>query len=167
MFTVQDRFIWHSAECGRYRGISLRKVIIIARSQLHLATALDGQGAVAIELNFVQPISTLRQLLRPQEQHRFDECRLRLRHLAPASECSDQAQSATKKKLHYGNVRRSNSLLQIAWTSDIDRWVLAQPTRIAVYGPDEAGFDGGDRRRYADQAGLSGSVDSRPLASLG
>jgi len=24
----------------------------------------------------------------------------------------------------------------------------------------------GDRRRYADQAGLSGSVDSRPLASL-
>src|ERR1700745_1970922 len=25
--------------------------------------------------------------------------------------------------------------LQIAWTSDLDRWVLAQPTRTAVYGP--------------------------------
>jgi hypothetical protein len=34
-----------------------------------------------------------------------------------------------------------NSLLQLAWTSDIDRWVLAQPTR-------------------------RGSVDSRPRASF-
>jgi len=29
----------------------------------------------------------------------------------------------------------AHRLLQIAWTSDVDRWLLAQPTRTAVCGP--------------------------------
>src|SRR5262244_3585043 len=43
--------------------------------------------------------------------------------------------------------------LQIAWTSDLDRWVLAQPTRTAVYGPVRTVVwqgSAGDRRPYAD-----------------
>ncbi|HEY4931909.1 MAG TPA: hypothetical protein VII23_10085, partial [Terriglobales bacterium] len=45
-------------------------------------------------------------------------------------------------------------LLQIAWTSDLDRRVLAQPTRTAVYGPVRTVVwqgSAGDRRPYADQ----------------
>jgi hypothetical protein len=49
------------------------------------------------------------EVLRPQDQHRFDECRRRLGHLAPASQCSDQPESTSKGKLHYGNVRRPGS----------------------------------------------------------
>ena len=47
-------------------------------------------------------------------------------------------------------------LLQIAWASDVDRWVLAQPTRTAVYGPVRTVVwqgSAGDRRPYADLVG--------------
>ena len=45
-------------------------------------------------------------------------------------------------------------VLQIARASDVDRWVLAQPTRTAVYGPVRTVVwqgSAGDRRPYADQ----------------
>jgi hypothetical protein len=48
--------------------------------------------------------------------------------------------------------------LQIARPSDVDRWVLAQPTRTAVYGPVRTVvWQGsvGDRRPYADLVGFS------------
>jgi len=44
-------------------------------------------------------------------------------------------------------------LLQIAWASDVDRWVSAQPTRTALYGPVRTVVwqgSAGDRRPYAD-----------------
>src|SRR5664279_2682312 len=50
-------------------------------------------------------------------------------------------------------------LLQIAWTSDINRRLLAQPTRTAVYGPVRTVVwqgSAGDRRPYADQTGFGG-----------
>ena len=52
-------------------------------------------------------------------------------------------------------------ILQIARTSDIDRWVLAQPTRTAVYGPVRTVVwqgSAGDRRPYADQVGMCREV---------
>ena len=57
-----------------------------------------------------------------------------------------------------GPLRRAfQCLLQIARTSDADRWVLAQPTRTAVYGPVRTVVwqgSAGDRRPYADQTGF-------------
>src|SRR5450756_3189478 len=47
--------------------------------------------------------------------------------------------------------------LQIARTSNVDRWMLAQPTRTAVYGPVRTVVwqgSAGDRRPFADQVGL-------------
>jgi hypothetical protein len=52
-------------------------------------------------------------------------------------------------------------LLQIAWTSDINRRLLAQPTRTAVYGPVRTVVwqgSAGDRRPYADQAEKPGVI---------
>jgi hypothetical protein len=60
---------------------------LVARLQTPVSSAVStpvvavGQGTVAIQLNFIRPISTLRQLLRPQQQHRCNECRLYLGHL--------------------------------------------------------------------------------------
>ena len=54
--------------------------------------------------------------------------------------------------------RALQCLLPIARASDSHRWVLAQPTRTAVYGPVRAVVwqgSAGDRRPYADLVGLS------------
>jgi hypothetical protein len=40
---------------------------------MHLAAALDGEGSVPIEFQFVLEIRALRQLFGAQEEHRFDE----------------------------------------------------------------------------------------------
>jgi hypothetical protein len=56
------------------------------------------------------------------------------------------------------SVGLSKCLLQIARSSDIDRWLLAQPTRTAVYGPVRTVVwqgSAGDRRPYADQIAIS------------
>src|SRR5947208_17190774 len=47
-------------------------------------------------------------------------------------------------------------LLPLTWASDINRWVLAQPTRTAVYGPVRTVVwqgSAGNRRPYADLVG--------------
>jgi hypothetical protein len=51
-------------------------------------------------------------------------------------------------------------LLQIAGTSDVDRWLLAQPTRTAVYGPVRTVVwqgSAGDRRPYANLTSKPGN----------
>ena len=61
-------------------------------------------------------------------------------------------------------------LLQIAGTSDVDRWLLAQPTRTAVYGPVRTVVwqgSAGDRRPYADQTPLSSFIPEWSLALIG
>src|SRR3989442_12408799 len=66
------------------------------------------------------------------------------------------------------------SLLQIVGASDVDRWVLATPTRTAVYGPVRTVVwqgSAGDRRPYADLApdpGVGPSMTRRAfLANFG
>ena len=57
-------------------------VVVIARAKLDLAAALDRQCAVAVKFKLKEPVWSLGQLLRAQEEHRFDErcSRVFLRH---------------------------------------------------------------------------------------
>src|SRR5215471_16008559 len=60
-------------------------------------------------------------------------------------------------------------LLQLARSSNVDRWVLAHPTRTAVYGPVRTVVwqgSAGDRRPYADQTALAEKYSLRLKADF-
>lgn len=70
---VDDRFIRHGCERLDDARIATAEIVIVTRSQLHLAAALNRQGSVSVELNLIYPVRPLGQLLHAQKQHWFDE----------------------------------------------------------------------------------------------
>ena len=72
-FTVDHRFVGHCMQGvndGRILGI---EIPIVARREADSTAALNRLRAEAIELQFVQPYSILRQLLCTLQEHGFDE----------------------------------------------------------------------------------------------
>ena len=57
--------------------ISHTEIIVVPRTELYSARAIEGEGAIAIE--FVQPLSGFRQRPSAEQKHRLDERGFRLR----------------------------------------------------------------------------------------
>jgi hypothetical protein len=63
-FAVDDRLIGQGSESLRYGWISQAEIVVVAGAQLDLAAGFDCQCAVAVQLEFVDPIVAIRKLLR-------------------------------------------------------------------------------------------------------
>src|SRR5215831_10077702 len=68
--TVSSGIVASAFEMLAYR---IAKSFVVARAQLHLATALDCQGSVAVEFDFIQPAVAPWQTFGPPQEHRLDE----------------------------------------------------------------------------------------------
>ena len=51
--------------------ISGVEIVVVPRSQMNCADPLERNGAIPVELEFVEPLLARRERLRPQQQHRF------------------------------------------------------------------------------------------------
>ena len=71
--SIDHRFIGHRRQRLHDAGIPYVEVVVVSGAELHLASVLHSQGAVAVELNLVLDVRPFRQLLGAQQEHRFDE----------------------------------------------------------------------------------------------
>src|SRR5215472_17494408 len=72
-FSVQDRFIGQRLQRRGDGRITRVELVAVPRPQLQLAVALDGERPVAIQLDLIHPLRSLRQPLLPEQQHGLDE----------------------------------------------------------------------------------------------
>jgi hypothetical protein len=84
-FTVQNGLVGHGSKSLGYVWIAGVEVIVIAGTKLDSAGCLDGNGPVAVEFEFVEPIAAVRQLLLPQQKHGLNEAGFHFKYLAPKS----------------------------------------------------------------------------------
>lgn len=71
---VNHRFVGQRSQRPRDSGVSRIEVVVVARPKLNLSVAFERHGAVAIELQFPQPLRPIRKSGSGQQKHRLDEC---------------------------------------------------------------------------------------------
>ena len=57
------------------RPVPAAEIIVVTRTKLHLRIRLECDSSIAIEFQFIQPRRSFRELVGPQQEHRFDKRR--------------------------------------------------------------------------------------------
>ena len=73
---VDDGLVRQGEQRRCDRGIAAGKVLVVARAQIGLAARLEANRAVAVELEFIEPLRSFGQSAYGLQEHRLDEVRV-------------------------------------------------------------------------------------------